>query len=85
MPVSYTTPKPRWWPSDLRGTDANSGDGWVGSYVAACLEELVQKWAKSLGVRTACSNTDAGPTVPVVSLLLHYISTEFRRYTCVQC
>ena len=35
MPMSYTTPKPRWWPSDLRGTDANSGDGWVGSCVAA--------------------------------------------------
>ena len=74
--MSYTTPKPRWWPSDLRGTDANSGDGWVGSCVAACLKELVQKWAKTLGIRTACSNTDAGPAVPVVSLLLRYITTE---------
>ena len=80
--MSYTTPKPRWWPSDLRGTDANSGDGWVGSCVAACLKELVQKWAKSLGIRTACSNTNAGPAVPFVALLLRYISTEFRRHTC---
>ena len=24
--MSYSTPKPRGWPSDLRGIDANSGD-----------------------------------------------------------
>ena len=74
--MSYTTPKPRWWPSDLRGTDANSRDGWVGSLSCGVLKELVQKWAKSLSIRPACSNPDAGPAVPVVSLLLRYITTE---------
>ena len=44
MPMSYSTPKPRRWPSDLRGTDANSGDGWVGSLSCGI---AFRSWSKS--------------------------------------
>ena len=82
MPMSYSTPKPRRWQSDLRGTDANSGDGWVGSLVdGLAFPELVQKSARSIGVRTACSNTDAGPAVPAVAALPRYTNGS-RWYTC---
>ena len=82
MPMSYSTPKPRRWQSDLRGTDANSGDGWVGSLVdGLAFPELVQKSARSIGVRTACSNTDAGPAVPAVAALPRYTDGS-RWYTC---
>ena len=49
--------------------------GWE-AVLRRCLPELVQKWAKTLGIRTACSNTDAGPAVAFVSLLVRYIPTE---------
>ena len=53
------------------GTDANSGDGWVGSCVdGVTFGAWSKSGASSIGVRTACSNTDAGPAVPAVATLL---------------
>ena len=83
MPMSYSTAPNRagGQATCAEPTPTQGMGGWE-AVLSACLKELVQKWAKSLGVRTTCSNTDAGPAVPVVSLLLRYISTKFRRYTC---
>ena len=49
------------------------------------LPELVQKWAKSLGIQTACSNTDAGPVVSFESLLVGSTPTEIPLAHVLQC
>ena len=49
--------------------------------VGVAFPELVQKSASSIGVRTACSNTDAGPAVPAVAALPRYTDGS-RWYTC---
>ena len=77
MPMSYSTPKPHGWQRDPMRNRRHLR-GWVGGKLELrrCLPELVQKWAKTLGIRTVCSNTDAGPAVAFVSLLVRYIPTE---------
>ena len=39
--------------------------------------ELVQRSARSIGLRTACSKADAGPAVPAVAALLRYTDGFF--------
>ena len=68
MSMSYSTPKPRGWQSDPT-RNRRQLRGWVGGKLSygGSFSELVQKSASSIGVRTACSNTDAGPAVPAVA------------------
>ena len=70
MPMSYSTPKPCGWQRDPT-RNPHQLRGWVGGKLSDSV--AFRSWSKSassIGVRTACSNTDAGPAVPAVATLL---------------
>ena len=71
MPMSYSTPKPCGW---QRNPTRNRRQlrGWVGGKLidGVTFGARSKSGASSIGIRTACSNTDAGPAVPAVAALL---------------
>ena len=71
MPMSYSTPKPCGWQRDPTW-NRRQLRGWVGGKLidGVTFGARSKSGASSIGIRTACSNTDAGPAVPAVAALL---------------
>ena len=78
MPMSYSTPKPCGWQCDPT-QNRHQLRGWVGGKLSCRRLPFGarSKSASSIGVRTACSNTDAGPAVPAVLIA----SALYRRHS----